>query len=166
MRIREWGEIPWPLPLLPACFFGWSRVWGFHCGEANTRKTRATGQSTNFGCRKRAKDKKAPCMYWILSVSHSLQFIFFFNDSSSTSFSYNIYISIFIYFVPPQDQWSMYSSWAMFSAHKIQTLALCKKKIFRHIKLAVHVWSTKCWRNQKLIAQFGCTLRDERFEPN
>jgi hypothetical protein len=36
--------------------------------------------------------KKAPCMYWILTVSHSLQFILFFNDSSSTSFSYNIYI--------------------------------------------------------------------------
>jgi len=27
---------------------------------------------------------------------------------------------------------------------KIQTLALCKKKILRHIKLAVHAWSTKC----------------------
>ena len=37
---------------------------------------------------------------------------------------------------------------------KIQTLTLCKKKIPRHIKLAVHAWSTKCRRNQKLIAQF------------
>ena len=32
----------------------------------------------------------------------------------------------------------------MFSFTKIQTLALCKKKILRHIKLAVHTWSTKC----------------------
>jgi hypothetical protein len=30
-------------------------------------------------------------------------------------------------------------------------LALCKKKIPRHIKLMVHVWSTKYRRNQKLI---------------
>ena len=45
-------------------------------------------------------------------------------------------------------------------------LTLCKKKIPHHIKLAVHAWSTKCRRNQKLIAQFDCTLRDERFEPN
>ena len=27
---------------------------------------------------------------------------------------------------------------------KIQNLALCKKKIPRHIKLTVHAWSTKC----------------------
>jgi len=49
---------------------------------------------------------------------------------------------------------------------KLLTLALCKKKILRRIKLAVHVWSTKCRWNQKLIAQFGWTLRDESFEPN
>ena len=49
---------------------------------------------------------------------------------------------------------------------KLLNLTLCKKEIPRHIKLVVHVWSTKCWRNQKLIAQFGCTLRDERFESN
>jgi hypothetical protein len=42
----------------------------------------------------------------------------------------------------------------------------CKQKIFRHIKLAIHAWSTKCRWNQKLIVQLGCTLRDERFEPN
>jgi hypothetical protein len=41
-----------------------------------------------------------------------------------------------------------------------------QKKISRHIKLAIYVWSTKCRWNQKLIVQFGCTLRDERFEPN
>ena len=34
----------------------------------------------------------------------------------------------------------------------------CKKKILRHIKLVVYVWSTKCWRNQKLIAQFRVVL--------
>ena len=33
---------------------------------------------------------------------------------------------------------------AMFSSHRFQNLALCKKKISRHIKLAVHAWSTKC----------------------
>ena len=41
-----------------------------------------------------------------------------------------------------------------------------KKKISRHIKFTVYAWSTKCWRNQKLIVQFSCTLRDERFESN
>jgi hypothetical protein len=45
-------------------------------------------------------------------------------------------------------------------------LTLCKKKILYHIKLMVHAWSTKYRQNQKLITQFGCTLRDERFEPN
>jgi len=54
----------------------------------------------------------------------------------------------------------------LFSSPKMQILTLCKKKILRHIKFAVHAWSNKCWRNKKLIAQFGCTLRDERFEPN
>jgi len=32
----------------------------------------------------------------------------------------------------------------LFSYSKMQTLTLCKKKIPHHIKLAVHVWSTKC----------------------
>jgi hypothetical protein len=41
-----------------------------------------------------------------------------------------------------------------------------KKNIHHHIKLVVHAESTKCRRNQKLIAQFSYTLRDERFEPN
>jgi hypothetical protein len=55
-------------------------------------------------------------------------------------------------------------SCAMFSSSKN---VLCKKKkIHRHIKLAIHAWSTKCRWNQKLIVQLGCTLRDERFEPN
>jgi hypothetical protein len=43
---------------------------------------------------------------------------------------------------------------------------LCEHKILRHIKLAIHAWSTKCRWNQKLIVQLGCTMRDERFEPN
>ena len=55
---------------------------------------------------------------------------------------------------------------ALFSFLILQILALCKKKIYCHIKLGVYAWSTKCLRNKKLIAQFGCTLRDERFEPN
>ena len=58
------------------------------------------------------------------------------------------------------------SAKATISSTKIQTLTLCKKKILHHIKLTVHVWSTKCWRNKKLIAQFGCALRDEHFKPN
>ena len=49
---------------------------------------------------------------------------------------------------------------------KLLKSTLYKKKIPRHIKFAVHAWSTKCRRNQKLIAQFDCTLRDESFEPN
>ena len=52
------------------------------------------------------------------------------------------------------------------SCSQLPTLVLCKKKIPRHIKLVVHEWSIKCRRNQKLIAQLGCTLRDELFEPN
>jgi hypothetical protein len=56
--------------------------------------------------------------------------------------------------------------WPYLVPLKLLNLALCKKKILRHIKLAVHAWSTKCRWNQKLIAQFSCTLRDERFEPN
>jgi hypothetical protein len=41
-----------------------------------------------------------------------------------------------------------------------------KKKILHHIKMLAHIWSTKCRWNQKLIAQFCCTLRDEHFKPN
>jgi hypothetical protein len=58
------------------------------------------------------------------------------------------------------------------SVKKVQALfsstkkTLCEKKIPRHIKLMIHAWSTKCRWNQKLIVQFGCTWRDERFEPN
>ena len=55
---------------------------------------------------------------------------------------------------------------AMFSSIKFPTLTLCKKKIFRHIKLAVYAWSNKYRRNKKLIAQFVLALRDESFEPN
>ena len=54
----------------------------------------------------------------------------------------------------------------LFSFCKLLKSALCIKKILRHIKLAVHVWGTKCRRNKKLIAQFALTLRDESFEPN
>jgi hypothetical protein len=51
--------------------------------------------------------------------------------------------------------------------HQIHTqISLCKKKIPHHIKILAHAWSTKCRWNQKLIAQFCCTLRDEHFEPN
>ena len=35
-------------------------------------------------------------------------------------------------------------SLALFSSPQMQTLALCKKKIPHHIKLAVYAWSTKC----------------------
>jgi hypothetical protein len=45
-------------------------------------------------------------------------------------------------------------------------ISLCKKKISHHIKISAHIWSTKCRLNQKLIAQFCCTLRDEYFKPN
>jgi len=35
-----------------------------------------------------------------------------------------------------------------------------------HRMFAARVWSIKCRRKEKLIAQFGGKLRDERFEPN
>ena len=54
----------------------------------------------------------------------------------------------------------------LFSSFKLLKIALYKKKILRHIKLAVYAWSTKYRRNQKLIAQFTLTLRDESFKPN
>ena len=54
-----------------------------------------------------------------------------------------------------------YSLHPLFSSPKMH---YAKKN--RHIKLAVYAWSTKCRRNQKLIAQFALTLRDESFEPN
>jgi hypothetical protein len=44
-------------------------------------------------------------------------------------------------------------------------ISLCKKKIPCHIKMSANAWSTKCWWNQKLIAQFCCTLWDEHFKP-
>jgi hypothetical protein len=49
---------------------------------------------------------------------------------------------------------------AMFSSSNSPQILLCKKKIPYHIKMPAHVWSTKCRWNQKLIAQFCCTLRD------
>ena len=35
-----------------------------------------------------------------------------------------------------------------------------------HRMFAVRAWNIKCRRKEKLIAQFGGKLRDERFEPN
>ena len=35
-----------------------------------------------------------------------------------------------------------------------------------HRMFAAHAWSIKCKRKEKLIAQFGGKLRDERFKPN
>ena len=35
-----------------------------------------------------------------------------------------------------------------------------------HRMFAARAWSIKCRRKEKLIAQFGGKLRDERFEPN
>jgi hypothetical protein len=55
--------------------------------------------------------------------------------------------------------------WALFSQIHPQIL-LCKKKISHHIKMPAYIWSTKCRWNQKLIAQFCCTLRDEYLKPN
>jgi hypothetical protein len=45
-------------------------------------------------------------------------------------------------------------------------IPLYKKKIPHHIKMSANTWSTKCRWNQKLIALFCCTLRDEHFESN
>jgi hypothetical protein len=55
---------------------------------------------------------------------------------------------------------------ALFSCPVLPQIPLCKKKILRHIKMSANVWNTKCWWNQKLIAQFCCTLRDEHFKPS
>ena len=35
-----------------------------------------------------------------------------------------------------------------------------------HRMFAARAWSIKCIRKEKLIAQFGGKLRDERFKPN
>ena len=40
------------------------------------------------------------------------------------------------------------------------------KRKFPSYQTYGNAWSTKCRRNQKLIAQFALTLRDESFEPN
>jgi hypothetical protein len=45
-------------------------------------------------------------------------------------------------------------------------ISLCKKKIPHHIKISAYIRSTKYRWNQKLIAQFCCTLRDEYFKSN
>jgi hypothetical protein len=47
----------------------------------------------------------------------------------------------------------------------LSQIPLCKKKILRYIKISANAWSTKYWWNQKLIAQFCYTLRDEHFKP-
>ena len=52
----------------------------------------------------------------------------------------------------------------MFSSHQTPEKYIIKKEDFLRIKLIVQ--STKYRRNQKLIAQFDCTLRVESFEPN
>jgi hypothetical protein len=54
----------------------------------------------------------------------------------------------------------------LFSSLNSPQISLCKKKILCHIKMSANTWSTKCWWNQKLIAQFCCTLRDEHFKPS
>ena len=41
-----------------------------------------------------------------------------------------------------------------------------KRRKATHRMFAAHAWSIKCRRKEKLIAQFGGKLRDERFEPN
>jgi hypothetical protein len=55
---------------------------------------------------------------------------------------------------------------ALFRYSNSPQILLCKKKIPHHIKMSAHIWSTKYRWNQKLIAQFCCTLRDEYFKPN
>jgi hypothetical protein len=55
---------------------------------------------------------------------------------------------------------------AMFSLPSLSSKSTIIRKIFRHIKISAHAWNTKCRWNQKLIAQFYCTLQDEHFEPN
>jgi hypothetical protein len=54
----------------------------------------------------------------------------------------------------------------LFSYLDSPQISLCKKKIPCHIKISANAWSTKCWWNKKLIAQFCCTLRDEHFKPS
>jgi len=49
-------------------------------------------------------------------------------------------------------------SWTLKSKKLLQYLS--------HQMFAVRVWSIKYRRKEKLIAQFGGKLRDERFKPN
>ena len=49
------------------------------------------------------------------------------------------------------------------------SFTLNSKKLLQYLShriFAARVWSIKCKRKEKLIAQFGGKLRDERFEPN
>jgi hypothetical protein len=61
---------------------------------------------------------------------------------------------------------ALIQTWALFRYQIYPQIPLCKKKIPHHIKMSAYIWSTKCRWNQKLIAQFCCTLRDECFKPN
>ena len=49
-------------------------------------------------------------------------------------------------------------SWTLKSKKLLQYLS--------HQMFVARVWSIKCRRKEKLIAQFGGKLRDERFKPN
>ena len=49
-------------------------------------------------------------------------------------------------------------SWTLKSKKLLQYLS--------HRMFAARAWSIKCRRKEKLIAQFGGKLRDERFKPN
>jgi hypothetical protein len=53
------------------------------------------------------------------------------------------------------------STGSFFSSLNSPKISLLKKKISYPIKIPAHIWSTECRWNQKLITQFGCTLRDE-----
>ena len=49
------------------------------------------------------------------------------------------------------------------------SFTLTFKKLLQYLShriFAARAWSIKCRRKEKLIAQFGGKLRDERFKPN
>ena len=58
---------------------------------------------------------------------------------------------------------------ASFALELLFSFTLTSKKLLQYLSnrmFAVRAWSIKCRRKEKLIAQFGGKLRDERFEPN
>ena len=65
--------------------------------------------------------------------------------------------------LPPSQKYCNSTIYGVFSSTPISKKLL---QYLSHRMFAARAWSIKCRRKDKLIAQFGGKLRDERFEPN